>query len=176
MKFAKTSIPGIFIVSLELLEDDRGFFARSFCRKEFSEHGLNPDVAQCSVSFNRTRGTLRGMHFQKAPHEESKLIRCTMGSIYDVLVDVRPTSSTFKQWIAMELSGANRTMLFVPPGVAHGFLTLEDNSEVFYQMSEFYVPEASGGFRWNDPAFGIRWPEPPRVVSPRDQQYPDFGS
>ncbi len=174
MTFTETSIPGAFIISLNRLEDERGFFARTFCRREFSDHGLNPDLAQCSISFNRKKGTLRGMHFQAKPHEETKVVRCTMGALFDVLVDLRPGSPTFKQWASVELNAENRTMVYIPGGIAHGFLTLKENTEVMYQMSVEYAPESSGGVRWNDPAFAIRWPEYPQVISSKDQSYPDF--
>lgn len=176
MIITETTIKDAFIVSLNRVEDERGFFARTFCADEFARHGLNPNLVQCSISFNRLRGTLRGMHFQKKPFEESKMVRCTMGAIFDVIIDLRPESTTFKQWISVELNAENRSMLYIPAGIAHGFLTLEDNTEVFYQMSEFYVPESSAGVRWNDSAFGIKWPESPRIISRKDLQYSDFVS
>src|SRR5207248_5815659 len=138
--------------------DERGLFARSWCRKEFDDHKLNPNTVQCSLSFNVRKGTLRGIHYQAAPYQEAKLVRCTMGSIYDVVVDLRPGSPTFKDWIGVDLTAANRRMLYVPEGFGHGFLTLKDDTEVFYQMSEFYHPELARGVRWNDPAFNISWP------------------
>jgi dTDP-4-dehydrorhamnose 3,5-epimerase len=174
MIFAEAKLKGAFIVEPERLEDERGFFARTWCQREFEAHGLNTRWVQCNISFNRTRGTLRGMHYQAAPYEEAKLIRCTMGAIYDVIVDLRPESPTFKQHIAVVLTAQNHKMLYVPEGFAHGFLTLEDNTEVFYQMSEFYVPGYSRGIRWNDPAFGIQWPADVQVISERDQNHPDF--
>ena len=175
MIFNETKLPGVFIVDLQRLEDDRGFFCRSFCRNEFAGRGLNPDVAQCNISFNRDAGTLRGMHYQSTPHAEDKLIRCTRGKLYDVIVDLRRESPTFKQWIGLELTGDNRRMLYVPKGCAHGFQTLEDNTEVFYQMSEFYHPESAHGVRWNDPAFGIQWPAGvPVIISERDRNWPDY--
>ena len=162
------------MIEMERLEDARGFFGRSFCRNEFSRRGLNPDVAQCNISFNRQAGTLRGMHYQAAPYAEEKLIRCTRGKLYDVVVDLRRESPTFKQWTAMELSGENGRMLYAPKGCAHGFQTLEDDTEVFYQMSEFYHPESARGVRWNDPAFGIQWPAGLRaILSERDRNWPD---
>ena len=176
MIFTETRLPGVLIVDLERREDERGFFARSWCQREFEEHGLNAALAQCNISFNTRRGTLRGMHYQAAPHEETKLVRCTMGAIFDVLVDLRPASPTYQSWIGVELTAGNRIMLYVPPGIAHGFETLADDSEVFYQMSEFYAPECARGARWNDPAFDIRWPFPPTVISARDQGYPDFAA
>jgi dTDP-4-dehydrorhamnose 3,5-epimerase len=174
MKFEPTRIPGAVIIDIEPIEDDRGFFARTFCRQEFEQHGLSPHIAQCSISFNRKRGTLRGMHYQAAPHEEAKLVRCTRGSLYDVIVDLRPTSPAFRKWISVELSGASFRMLYVPEGVAHGYLTLEDDTEVFYQVSENYAPQYTRGVRWDDPAFGIEWPLPVAVIAQRDRSYPDF--
>ena len=162
------------MIDLELWKDSRGFFARTWCVNEFEKHGLNPRLVQCNISFNRSKGTLRGMHYQVAPYEEAKLIRCTMGSICDVIVDLRPGSPTFRQHVAVTLSAGNRKMLYVPEKFAHGFVTLEDDTEVFYQMSEFYSQESARGFRWNDPAFGIRLPVPVAVISERDATYPDF--
>jgi dTDP-4-dehydrorhamnose 3,5-epimerase len=157
------------------MEDGRGFFGRSFCRGEFTERGLNPEIVQCNISFNRYAGTLRGMHYQLAPHAEEKLVRCTRGKLYDVIVDLRQESPTFKQWISLELSVDNRLMLYIPKGCAHGFQTLEDNTEVFYQMSEFYYPESGRGVRWNDPAFGVQWPEGVQMIlSDRDRNWPDY--
>jgi len=174
MKFSPTKLPGIWIVDLEKHEDVRGFFARSWCRQEFEQHGLNPRLAQCNISFNRKKGTLRGMHYQIAPHEEAKLVRCTRGAIYDVALDLRPTSPTRKQWVAAELTAENGRALYIPEGCAHGFQTLMDCTEVFYQMSEFYHPERARGVRWNDPAFAIIWPDDGRIVSPRDASFADF--
>lgn len=172
--FTETPLKGSFVIDLELKEDERGFFARSWCRNEFEARGLNTRLVQCNVSFNKKKGTLRGMHYQVAPHEEAKLVRCTMGSIYDVIVDLRPESPTYMQHAAVILSAANRRALYIPERFAHGFQTLEDNTEVFYQMSEFYAPECARGFRWNDPAFAISWPEDARVISPKDLAYPNF--
>jgi dTDP-4-dehydrorhamnose 3,5-epimerase len=172
--FTETKLKGAFIVEPEQLEDQRGFFARTWCLREFESHGLNPRSVQCSISFNKKKGTLRGMHYQTAPHEEAKLIRCTRGAIYDVIVDLRPGSATFKQYVAVVLSSENRTMLYIPERVAHGFQTLEDNTEVFYQMSEFYAPEYTSGVRWDDPAFAIEWPADERIIMARDRNYPDF--
>ena len=174
MRFSETRLPGVYAIYLEPRSDERGFFARSWCRREFEEQGLNPNLMQCNVSFNTRRGTLRGMHFQAEPHAEAKLIRCTKGAIYDVAVDLRPSSPTYKQWTALTLTAKDREMLYVSEGCGHGFLTLEDESEVFYQMSEYYAPEAARGFRWDDPTFGIQWPEGVEVISPRDASYPDF--
>ena len=174
MTFHNTKLPGVFEIHLEPKADERGFFARAWCLKEFENHGLSSRLVQCSVSFNTKKGTLRGMHYQKAPCAETKIVRCTQGAIYDVAVDLRPESPTFKQWIATVLSSVNRHMLYIPEGCAHGFLTLEDQTEVFYQMSEFYRPDASRGVRWDDPSFQIAWPTKVDVISERDRSYPDF--
>jgi dTDP-4-dehydrorhamnose 3,5-epimerase len=174
MKFTQTQLEGACIIDVERLEDERGFFGRSWCAREFQEHGLNPRLAQCSISFNRRRGTLRGMHFQVAPHEEAKIVRCTQGAIYDVIIDLRLGSPTFTRWIGVELSAENRRMLYVPESFAHGFQTLTDSSEVFYQISEFYAPESARGVRWNDPRFGIRWPLEVAAMSDKDTLYRDF--
>ncbi|MEW6111652.1 MAG: dTDP-4-dehydrorhamnose 3,5-epimerase [Thermodesulfobacteriota bacterium] len=172
MKFTETELPGAFLIELEPNEDDRGFFARAFCRKEFEERGLVTDFVQSSISFNKKKGTLRGMHFQAPPHEEVKLVRCTRGSVYDVIVDLRPTSPTFKQWTALELSADNRWSLYIPKGFPHGFQTFEDNSEVLYMISAFYHAEAERGLRFDDPEVGIVWPLPDPIVSTRDQGLP----
>lgn len=174
MIFTPTSIRGAYVVEPERLEDERGFFARTWCEREFREAGLDPRVVQCNISFNGARGTLRGLHWQARPHEEAKLVRCTQGAIHDVIVDLRPNSPSYTGHFAIELSSTNRKALYVPGSCAHGFLTLEEDTEVFYQMSEFYVAEAARGVRWNDPAFGIEWPEPVRVISERDASYPDY--
>jgi dTDP-4-dehydrorhamnose 3,5-epimerase len=174
MLFTETKLKGAFVIDPERLEDERGFFARSFCEREFKSHGINIKFVQCNISFNKKKGTLRGMHYQAAPHAEARLVRCTMGGIYDVIVDLRPNLGTYKQWVSFELSAENRRMIYVPEGFAHGFLTLEDNTEVFYQMSEFYAPGYGRGIRWNDPAFGITWPEEINVISDQDKNYPDF--
>lgn len=176
MKFTPAGLAGAYIIDIEPAADIRGFFARSWCRREFEQHGLNPDLAQCSISFNKKAGTLRGMHFNAKPHEETKVVRCTFGMIYDVILDLRPKSSTFRKWIAVELSAENRRMLYIPPGVAHGFQTLVDDTEIFYQISEFYHPESARGVRWDDLAFGIAWPPADRVISEKDRRYPDFES
>lgn len=174
--FEKTELPGAYIIELEMLKDERGWFARTFCRKEFSGHGLNPDITQCSTSLNKKKGTLRGMHYQSQPYEEAKLVRCTQGAIHDIIADLRPSSPTFKKWTAVELSEENKKMIYIPEGFAHGFQTLTDNVEVFYQMSQFYSPDHARGFRWNDPSFNINWPLDFRIISPKDQSYPDFTS
>jgi dTDP-4-dehydrorhamnose 3,5-epimerase len=174
MIFTETKLLGAYLISPEPITDDRGFFARTWCQQEFCAHGLVSDLVQCNVSFNHRQGTLRGMHYQASPYGEAKLVRCTMGAIYDVLVDLRPTSPTFCQWTAAELTAQNRQMLYVPEGIAHGLQTLMDDTEVFYQMSAFYVAEAARGVRWNDPTFGIEWPLAVTVMADRDRQYPDF--
>ena len=174
MIFSETSLKGAFIVEFEKREDERGFFARSWDQKEFEAHGLNPRLVQCDVSFNRIKGTLRGMHYQEAPYEEAKLVRCTAGAVYDVIIDLRRDSPTFRQWAGLDLTAENHRMLYIPEGLAHGFLTAADRTELFYQMSEFYVPDKARGVRWNDPAFGIRWPGEVRVISEKDSSYPDF--
>jgi dTDP-4-dehydrorhamnose 3,5-epimerase len=176
MIFSETRIPGAFLISPDRKEDERGFFARTFCRSEFTDHGLVPDLEQCSISFNKHKGTLRGMHFQRSPYEETKLVRCTMGAIFDVIIDLRPGSPAFKQWFSFELNAENRSMLYIPRGLAHGFLTLADSTEVYYQMADRFVPESAAGVRWNDPAFGIRWPAAPQIIALKDQEYPDFTS
>ena len=174
MIFSQTAIPGAFLISLNRIEDERGFFARTFCRSEFTEYGLNPDLVQCSISFNKQKNTLRGMHFQKPPYAETKVVRCTMGSIFDVIIDLRPDSPAFKKWLSFELTDENRLMVYIPQGLAHGFLTLKDNTEVLYQISDRYIPESARGVRWNDSAFGIEWPETPQIISVKDQEYKDF--
>lgn len=174
MIFEPTLLVGAFIVEPELRRDVRGFFARTWCREEFAARGLNPTLAQCSLSVTERRGTVRGMHYQDAPHQEAKLVRCARGAIHDVIVDLRPRSPTFRHHFAVELRGGSYRMLYVPEGVAHGFQTLEDDTEVAYQISAFHRPEAARGVRWDDPAFAIPWPEPVRLVSDRDRSYPDF--
>lgn len=176
MKFSPTALAGACIIDIEPVPDERGFFARSWCREEFARHGLNPDLAQCSISFNKKRGILRGMHYQAKPHEETKVVRCTRGAIYDVILDLRPESPTFRKWIAVELSVDNRRMLYIPAGLAHGFQSLTDDTEVFYQISTPYHPESARGVRWDDPAFGIEWPVTEWVISDKDRQYPDFAA
>ena len=178
MKFLPTPLAGAYLIELEQLDDERGFFARSFCQNEFKAHGLDPVVAQCNVSFNRRRGTLRGLHYQAAPHAEAKLVRCTRGAVWDVIVDLRKGSLTVRQWHAAELTADNRRALYIPDGFAHGFQTLADDSEVLYQMSEFYHPESARGVRWDDRTLAIRWPIKDAVISPRDRAFPtlDGGS
>ena len=174
MIFTETKLPGAYVIEVEKREDQRGFFGRTFCREEFEAHGLNSQVVQCNTSFNKRKGTLRGMHFQAVPFAEAKLVRCTSGSIYDVIIDLRPASRTFKQHFAVELSAANHRMLYIPENMAHGFQTLEDDTEVFYQMSQMFSAEHARGVRWNDPALGIEWPADERIITERDRNYPDF--
>jgi len=174
MTFHETGLGGVFEIHPELEPDERGFFARTWCQREFENHGLNRNLVQCSISFNTQKGTLRGMHYQAAPHAEAKVVRCTKGSIYDVVVDLRPQSPTFRDWFAVVLSSDARNMVYIPEQCAHGFLTLEGASEILYQMSEFHSPGSARGVRWNDPAFNIHWPEEVRVISERDWMYPDF--
>lgn len=173
MIFTPLELSGAYLVEPERLEDVRGFFARSFCRREFEERGLNPDIFQCNVSSNIHKGTLRGMHYQ-FPRAEAKLVRCTKGAVLDVIIDLRPESLTFMNHASAQLTATNRQMLYIPEGFAHGFLTLQENTEVFYQMSEFYIAENARGVRWNDPRFGIVWPEEITTISERDASYPDF--
>jgi dTDP-4-dehydrorhamnose 3,5-epimerase len=176
MLFRETEVAGAFEIIPELKCDERGFFARSWCRKEFEAHGLNPRLEQCSISFNLRKGTLRGMHWQAEPFQETKSVRCTQGAIYDVALDLRKNSPTYKKWTAVILSAAKRNMLYIPDGCGHGFITLEDETEISYQISEFYTPESTRGVRWDDPVFGIVWPLPVEVISERDRTYPDFES
>jgi dTDP-4-dehydrorhamnose 3,5-epimerase len=172
MRFIETKLKGAYVIELELVRDDRGYFARTFCVKEFEAHALNPCVAQCNTSYNRRKGTVRGMHYQVPPHAEAKLVRCIRGAIYDVMIDLRPKSPTFKEWVAVELSADNGRMAYVPEGFAHGYQTLEDDSEVLYQMSEVFHPECAKGAKWDDPAFAITWPDTTSpIVSLRDQSY-----
>lgn len=172
LKFIETSIPGVLLINLHLLEDERGYFTRTFCAQKFKENGINPSLLQCNISFNHKKGTLRGMHFQITPHAEAKLIRCVRGSIFDVVIDLRPESKTFEQWMSIELSEKNRQLLYIPEGCAHGFQTLEDQTELFYQMSYPFLPEAARGIRWDDPYFKITWPLNDRTISLKDQSYP----
>ena len=175
MIFKKTGLEGAFIIEPERIEDARGFFARAWCKNEFDTHGLNSCLVQCNISFNKNRDTLRGMHYQATPHEEIKLVRCTKGAIYDAIVDLRQGSPTYLRWIGVELTEQNHKMLYAPEGFAHGYQTLSDNSEVFYQVSRFYSPESERGVRWDDPAFGIKWPETDDlVISEKDKNWPDY--
>lgn len=171
MKFTATPLKGAYLIEPEPITDERGFFARSFCAEEFARRGLNPRVAQCSVSFNRSAGTLRGLHLQRPPHAEAKLVRCAQGRAHDVIVDLRRESPTYARWFAVELNAVNGTMLYVPEGLAHGFQTLVDNTEMWYQISEFHHPECADGVRWDDPLLGIRWPMPEPILSARDRAF-----
>jgi dTDP-4-dehydrorhamnose 3,5-epimerase len=174
MKFVETGLSGAYIIEPDLIEDERGFFARVFCRHEFEEHGLNLGLVQCNISYNKVSGTLRGMHYQEQPHSEVKLVRCTTGAIFDVIIDLRRESPTFMMWFAAELSQRNRHMLYVPEGFAHGYQTMESCTEVFYQVSEFYNRASERGVRWNDPAFAIEWPLPVTILSKKDEAHPDW--
>ena len=174
MKFTQTKIPGAYLIEIEPHADERGFFARSFCTDEFQQHGLNTNFVQCNVSFTSQQGTIRGMHYQVAPDTETKLVRCTRGAIYDVLLDLRPESPTFKQWVAEELTADNHRMFYIPAGCAHGLQTLVDDTEVFYQMCGVYRAETARGVRWNDSEFGIKMPLPVSIINERDRDYPDF--
>jgi dTDP-4-dehydrorhamnose 3,5-epimerase len=174
MIFHATPIAGVFEICPDLKLDERGGFARTWCTTEFADAGLNSRLVQCSISFNTRKGTLRGVHYQAEPYPETKLVRCTQGKIYDVVLDLRAQSATFKKWVAVVLTASGRNMMYVPEGCAHGFLTLEQDAEVFYQMSEFYHPDMARGVRWDDPAFQIAWPAAVEVISERDRAYPDF--
>jgi dTDP-4-dehydrorhamnose 3,5-epimerase len=174
MIFKETKLKGSFIIEIERLKDQRGFFARGWCKREFETQGLVSRLVQANISLNKKRGTLRGMHYQVAPHAETKVVRCTRGSVYDVIIDLRPDSPTYKQWLGVELTADNRRMLYVPKGFAHGYQTLEDDSEVFYYVSEFYTPAAERGFRYNDQALAIKWPLEVQVISDKDMNWPDY--
>ncbi len=175
MIFTATALEGAYVVELEPREDERGFFARAWCESEFRDHDLSTEIAQCNISFNHKRGTLRGMHYQVAPHAEVKLIRCTRGAVYDVIVDLRPDSPTQTHWIGVDLTAENRRMLYVPEGFAHGYQTLVDETETFYQVSAAYAPEAERGVRWDDPSFSSVWPDPEgAILSEKDSSWPDF--
>jgi dTDP-4-dehydrorhamnose 3,5-epimerase len=172
VRFFETELAGAFVVEPERSEDERGFFARTWCSAEFASRGLNASLVQCNISQNKRRGTLRGLHYQEAPHEEAKLVRCTRGAIYDVIVDLRPGSRTQYRWFGVELSAENYRMLYVPEGFAHGFQTLRDDAEVFYQMTTAYHAPSARGLRWNDPLLGIGWPVADPFLSPRDANFP----
>jgi dTDP-4-dehydrorhamnose 3,5-epimerase len=174
MKFTETGLEGAWIVDVEPLSDDRGFFGRTWCAKEFAEHGMVADIAQCNLSYNHRKGTLRGLHYQVPPAAEAKFVRCTAGAVHDVIVDVRPDSDTYLQWIGVDLTAENRRALYVPPMFAHGYLTLTDGAEVIYQVSEFYTPGAERGARYDDPAFGIEWPVAVEVLSDKDAGWTPF--
>lgn len=174
MKFIETPLKGAFVIELEKRGDERGFFARTFCKKEFEANGLNNEIVQINNSLSKDKGTLRGMHYQLSPKSEDKIVRCIKGCLYDVIVDLRPDSITFKKWFGTELSAENRNMLVVPKGFAHGFITLEEDTEAFYLVTEYYSPEHERGIRYNDPAFGIKWPIEPVIISDKDKNHPDF--
>jgi dTDP-4-dehydrorhamnose 3,5-epimerase len=174
MIFTASPLSDAYVIDIERRTDERGFFARSYCAEEFAAQGLGPALRQCSVSYNSRKGTLRGLHYQTAPHEEHKLVRCTAGAIFDVIVDIRASSPTYRRWFALELSAENRRALFIPPGFAHGFLSLTDSAEVYYMISVAHAPEFSRGLRWNDPQLAIAWPFAPTTMSPRDAAYPSL--
>lgn len=174
MKFTETGLKGAYLVEMERRADSRGFFGRAWCKREFEIQGLNPNLAQANIGFSNKRGTLRGMHYQVPPSEEAKLVRCTMGAIYDVIIDLRRDSPTYKQWLGVELTAHNRLMLYVPEGCAHGYQTLADDTEVFYQTSQFYAPECARGVRYDDPAFGISWPSAVEVMADADRTWPSY--
>ncbi|TKK65010.1 dTDP-4-dehydrorhamnose 3,5-epimerase [Ilyomonas limi] len=171
MLFTKTKLKGAYVIEIERKKDERGFFARTYCQREYEAQGIDFNIVQANVSYNKKKATLRGLHAQLAPYKESKLVRCSCGSIYDVIVDMRKNSSTYLQWHGEELTADNSKMMYIPEGFAHGFITLEDNTEVVYHMSEYYTPGAEIGFRWNDPAFNIQWPLMPVIMSAKDQSY-----
>jgi dTDP-4-dehydrorhamnose 3,5-epimerase len=172
MRFSETPLGGAYLIELDRVEDERGFFARSYCADELAAQGLTAAMSQCSLSFNAKAGTLRGMHFQAPPHEETKLVRCTAGAVLDVIVDIRAESPTYRQWYGTELSASNHRSLYIPEGFAHGFMSLADDTEVLYMISVPYAPGFGRGLRWNDPAIGIHWPREPAVISTRDAEYP----
>ena len=174
MRFVETALQGAYVIETEPKEDERGMFARAFCQREFRQRGLKEDVAQCNLSYNISKGTLRGMHYQLPPHAEVKMVRCTRGGIYDVIIDIRRGSSSYLKWFGIELNSRNRRMLYVPEGFAHGYQALDDDSEVFYMVSQFYCPDFERGIRWNDPLFQITWPVAPPRMSPKDASHPDF--
>lgn len=171
MQFTETKLKGAYIIDLELKNDERGFFARAFCKNEFGNLGLSTELVQCNISFNKDAGTLRGLHYQTPPHQETKVIRCTMGSIFDVIVDIRPDSPTYLEWVSVELSAQNRRLLYIPRDFAHGYLTLDDASEVFYYVDTFYEPKSASGLRWDDPALDIKWPAKPVTMSSADREW-----
>jgi dTDP-4-dehydrorhamnose 3,5-epimerase len=174
MIFRKIPLKGAFIIELEKNADNRGFFSRTWCQKEFQAHGLNTNIAQCNLSFSAKKGTLRGIHYQIPPFDETRLVRCTRGAIYDVIIDLRPDSATYAQWVYTELTAENYKMLYVPENFAHGFQTLEDNTEITYQVSQFYTPDSERGIRWDDPAFNFKWPIEVQVISDKDKSWPDY--
>ena len=174
MKISETELAGAYVIELEAVEDERGYFARTYCRKEFTEYGLKTEIAQCSLSYNARRGTLRGMHYQVEPEAETKLVQCMCGSLYDVIIDLRPQSETYCHWFGIELSADKRRLLYIPEGFAHGFQTLEENTTIYYQIFAFYDPQFARGVRWNDPAFCIKWPLANPIMSEKDKLLPDY--
>lgn len=174
MKFTQTTISDVWMIDLDKIQDERGFFARSFSHDEFAKHSLNPNIRQANASFNVQKGTLRGLHFQKAPHREVKIVRCVAGAIYDVALDIRPESPTFTKWVGVELTAKNHRQLYIPEGCAHGFITLEPNTEVHYLVTEDYHPESEGGIRYDDPLFSVQWPLDPVVLSEKDSSWPRY--
>ncbi|MGB2717010.1 MAG: dTDP-4-dehydrorhamnose 3,5-epimerase [Vicinamibacterales bacterium] len=175
MEFSPTKLAGAFVVTMKPIEDERGYFGRGWCRDEFTQHGLNPNMTQLNVGFSHRKGTVRGMHYQLEPHQEAKLVRCTRGAIYDVIIDLRPGSPTRGQWVGVQLTGRNGLMLYAPEGFAHGYQTLADDVEIYYLTSSAYAPGSACGLRFDDPAIAIRWPEPVTVVSQADRSWPDYG-
>ena len=176
MTFIETNLNGAYVIEIQKLEDTRGFFARTWCKNEFDSRGLISYLMQANISFSKKKGTLRGMHYQIAPNQESKLVRCTKGAIYDVIIDLRPNSLTYKQWLGTELTAENYKMLYVPESFAHGFQTLENDTEVIYQVSQFYAPQSERGVRYNDPAFGIKWPVDVQVITDKDNNWADYAA
>ncbi len=174
MIFKETKLKGAYVIDIEKLNDERGFFARAWCQKEFIDNGLESNLAQVNVSYNKVKGTLRGMHYQMSPYQEVKIVRCTKGAIYDVIIDLRAESPTFKKWIGVELTSDNYRLLYVPEDFGHGFQTLVDNTEITYQVSQFYSPGAERGIRWNDPVLEIDWPLKPSMISDKDKNWPDY--
>jgi dTDP-4-dehydrorhamnose 3,5-epimerase len=174
MEFIETSLSGAYLVRLKKIQDERGYFARGWCREEFLQHGLNPQMVQLNVGFSHQRGTVRGLHYQLAPHGEAKYVRCTRGAIYDVIIDLREGSPTARQWFGIELTPENGSMLYAPEGFAHGYQTLQDDTEMYYMTTAMYAPTAARGVRYNDPAFGVRWPLPVSLISEADRDWPDF--
>ncbi len=174
MIFTETKLKGAFVIQVNQIKDDRGFFGRSWCKREMEEHGLNGNVVQANTSFSKAKGTIRGLHYQKHPYEETKLMRCTKGAIFDVIIDLRKDSPTFLQWLGVELTETNYKMLYVPENFAHGFVTLSDNAEVTYLVTQFYTPGAEAGIRFDDPLFNIEWPVPVEVVTEKDKSHPNF--
>ena len=174
MIFKETTLRNAFLIEIEKREDQRGFFARTWCKREFAANNLNVNLVQANIAVSKKRGMLRGMHYQAAPYEEAKLVRCTTGAIFDVIIDLRPDSSTYKQWVGFELTGESHRMIYVPEGFAHGYQTLTEHAEVFYQVSQVYSPESERGVRYDDPAFGIKWPVEALVISDKDKSWPDY--